>query len=91
MVMGVLMGCPGFEDVFASVSLLSQVHLQLAAAGAEPAWQLAARLVRRDGLSSLYAGFAPRLLHLSIWSTALVSVYEWLRITCRRPTLGPRE
>jgi hypothetical protein len=61
-----------------------KVHTQLQAAGTEPAWQLAARLVRRDGLASLYAGFAPRVLHLSLFSTALVSVYEWLRITCRR-------
>ena len=58
-----------------------KTHHQLAV-GTESATALAARLVRRDGVLSLYAGSTPRVLHLALWSTCLVCVYEELKRTC---------
>jgi hypothetical protein len=62
-----------------------KTHHQLAVGQSETATQLFVRLVRRDGLLSLYAGSAPRFLHLSLWSTCLICVYEELKRTCRKP------
>lgn len=59
------------------------------AARSEPVWRLAARLARQDGLFSLYAGSLPRFAHLSLWGTALVTVYEELKRTCRKPDAPP--
>ena len=53
---------------------------------AEPIWTLASRLVRQDGVLSLYAGTIPRFVHLSIWGFALIAIYEQLKRTCRRVT-----
>ncbi len=49
----------------------------------EPVWQMAGRLVRRDGILSLWAGSLPRFAHLSLWGTALITVYEQLKHFCR--------
>ena len=64
-----------------------KTRIQLAggtAAASEPVWRLAARLARQDGLFSLYAGSLPRFAHLTLWGTALVTVYEELKRTCRK-------
>ena len=58
-----------------------KTHHQLSSSS-ESAWALATRLVRRDGVASLYAGSTPRMLHLALWSTCLVSVYEELKRAC---------
>ena len=60
-----------------------KTHHQLAV-GSESVWPLALRLMRRDGFLSLYAGSTPRFLHLALWSTCLVSVYEELKRICVR-------
>ena len=61
-----------------------KTNVQLATASTEPTWRLAMRLVRTDGLLSLYAGFGARCLHLSIWGTCLITIYEELRRVCKR-------
>ena len=61
-----------------------KTHVQLATAGNESAWRLATRLLQRDGLLSLYAGFGPRFIHLSIWGTALITIYEELKRVCKK-------
>ena len=62
-----------------------KTHHQLAVGNTETALQLFVRLVRRDGFFSLYAGSVPRFMHLSLWSTCLICVYEELKKTCRKP------
>ena len=62
-----------------------KTHYQLAATANGSVATLAVRLVRRDGLLSLYAGSAPRLLHLAVWSTMLITIYEEMKVWCRRP------
>ena len=59
-----------------------KTHHQLATSSSEPASRLAWRLVRSDGILSLYAGMSPRFLHLSIWSSCLISIYEELKKRC---------
>ena len=61
-----------------------KTHVQLSTAGTESAWRLATRLVRRDGLLSLYAGFGPRFIHLSIWGSCLITIYEELKRVCKK-------
>lgn len=61
-----------------------KTHHQLAVGSNESAFALLVRLVRRDGFLSLYSGSAPRFLHLSLWSTCLICVYEELKRTCRK-------
>lgn len=60
-----------------------------AGAASEPVWRLATRLARQDGLLSLYAGSLPRFAHLSLWGTALITVYEQLKRTCRKAGAPP--
>ena len=73
-----------------------KTHHQLAVGSAasphanESAFALAARLIRTDGVRSLYAGSSPRFLHLALWSTCLIAVYEYLKKTCTKP-LPPLE
>ena len=62
---------------------------QLATASGETAWQLTRRLVRTDGVLSLYAGTTPRLLHLALWSTCLITIYEELKRRCVRRVVPP--
>ena len=62
-----------------------KTHHQLAVGNTETALQLFVRRVRRDGFFSLYAGSVPRFMHLSLWSTCLICVYEELKKTCRKP------
>ena len=62
-----------------------KTHVQLATSNSESSWRLATRLIRRDGLASLYSGFAPRFVHLSLWGTALITIYEELKRVCRKP------
>ena len=50
----------------------------------ESAWRLATRLLRNDGLFSLYAGFGARFVHLSIWGTCLITIYEELKRVCKK-------
>ena len=61
-----------------------KTHVQLSAAGTESAWRLATRLLRNDGLFSLYAGFGARFVHLSIWGTCLITIYEELKRVCKK-------
>ena len=80
----------GCFAAFCTVSLVAPLDtiktmVQLEPSSTESTWQLATRLVRRDGFLSLYAGFTPRLLHLSLWGTALITIYEELKRVCRRP------
>ena len=62
-----------------------KTHHQLSSRSSESAWQLAVRLVRRDGFLSLYAGSTPRWLHLAVWSTMLITIYEELKRSCPKP------
>lgn len=84
-------GCFAAFCTVATVAPLDTIKtmVQLEPSSTETTWQLATRLVRRDGLLSLYAGFTPRLLHLSLWGTALISIYEELKCVCRKPPQSP--
>ena len=61
-----------------------KTHVQLSTTGTESAWRLATRLLRKDGLLSLYAGFGPRFVHLSIWGSCLITIYEELKRVCKK-------
>ena len=61
-----------------------KTHHQLAVGTSETTTSLFLRLVGRDGFLSLYAGSTPRFVHLSLWSTALICIYEELKRTCRK-------
>lgn len=60
-----------------------------AAAGASlrrPTWrQVAAQLARQEGVGGFFRGVAPRMASSSIWGTAMVTSYEWLKRLCARP------
>ena len=69
----------------AAVAPLDTIKTQVQLAPtAQPATRVAARIVREGGLLSLYAGSLPRLVHLSLWGTALIVVYEELKRLCKK-------
>ncbi|KAI3436196.1 hypothetical protein D9Q98_002251 [Chlorella vulgaris] len=55
-----------------------------------PTWRgVAVQLARQEGVAGFWRGVAPRMASSSIWGTAMVSSYEWLKRLCARPTDTP--
>ena len=77
--------------VVAPLDTIKTQH-QLRTGSGEGAGRLAVRLISRDGLVSLYAGSTPRLLHLALWSSMLITIYEEMKSYClvRRSTCSDR-
>jgi solute carrier family 25 protein 44 len=47
--------------------------------------QVAAQLLRQEGAAGFFRGVAPRMASSSIWGTAMVTSYEWLKRLCSLP------
>jgi solute carrier family 25 protein 44 len=46
---------------------------------------VAAQLARQEGAAGFFRGVAPRMASSSIWGTAMVTSYEWLKRLCALP------
>jgi solute carrier family 25 protein 44 len=62
-----------------------KTRVQLLTDSADSPFAIAARLIRRDGVASLYSGSMPRLVYLAVWSTMLITIYEEMKVYCVRP------
>jgi hypothetical protein len=62
-----------------------KTRVQLLTDSADSPFAIAARLIRRDGVASLYSGSMPRLVYLAVWSTMLITIYEEMKVDCVRP------
>ena len=56
------------------------------AAGIAPTWRsTAAELLKNEGPKGLFRGVVPRMVSTSIWGTAMVTTYEFLKRLCMLP------
>ena len=52
----------------------------------KPTWRgTASQLLKTEGIRGFYRGVAPRMLSTSIWGTAMVTTYEFLKRLCMLP------
>ena len=57
-----------------------------AASARRHSWsQVAGQLLRQEGAAGFFRGVAPRMASSSIWGTAMVTSYEWLKRLCSLP------
>lgn len=84
-VSGVLTGC---TSAFLTNPLDTvKTRLQTAKAnpmdGSMPTWKsIASSLLKTDGISGFFRGIMPRMISTSIWGTAMVTTYEFLKRMC---------
>lgn len=84
-VSGILTGCT--SAVLTNPLDVVKTRLQTAktnpADGARPTWRsIASNLFKTDGLSGFFRGVVPRMISTSIWGTAMVTTYEFLKRMC---------
>ena len=86
-VAGILTGCN--TAVITNPMDVAKTRLQTAATragGAKPTWVGVVReLYATNGLRGFYRGVQPRMVSSSIWGTAMVSGYEFLKRICALP------
>ena len=62
-----------------------KTRVQLVRTGeAPPLLATASLLVRSEGVSGLYRGFMPRWGHASVWGSIVISLYEYLKVICKK-------
>lgn len=63
-----------------------KTRIQLSAAEQAPSIVGTARaLIAAEGIGGLYRGFLPRWGQASIFTSCVISLYEWLKVFCRKP------
>ena len=88
LVAGVLTGCTSAAITNPLDVVKTRIQTQRREAGElpKPTWRgTAASLLRAEGPSGFLRGVAPRMVSTSIWGTAMVTTYEFLKRLCVLP------
>jgi len=90
-VAGVLTGCTSavITNPLDVIKTRLQTRKDSLAGATRMTWgRTASALLQAEGIGGLFRGVAPRMMSTSIWGTAMVTTYEFLKRLCLLPDAG---